>query len=267
MYHFFGQIVEENEWLQAVILADNAHFLKSISSSPKPGLPRFYPCGMIETSMLFGSRRARKPSTNLEVRPANLTDLDAMQAFLDREGPKKQFFPDYKLHGVAGSSDFFRGLKIDDYWLVWDGSRLVGMAGLWDQKSFKQTRVVQYSPALNGLRHLYNLHSFLRGGPHLPAAGGQLRYLSLHTILVENNQPELFKILLDHLYAEFGTRYDALVCGFFEEDPLVKTLSGLRRETLRSQHFLFSYAGSQGHIDPRLELEQGRIPFADIARL
>ncbi|GAA3956893.1 hypothetical protein [Allohahella marinimesophila] len=264
LFDLYRQIPEsdyQNGWLQAVILADNEPYLKAVAKH-RPGLPRFLPYGMIETSLLFGSRLARKPNTGLNIRQAKVEDLGVMQAFWDDEGPKKQFFPCYQFEQLARSEPYFRALRPQDYWLAFDGESLVGIIGTWDQKAFKQTLVLAYTHGLQTLRHLYNLQNQLRGGPRLPQPGGQLVYLTLHSMLVKDNDPTIFKALLDTIHASMGRHYDALVCGLFEQDALRPVLEKFRRETIRSQHFILAHSG-----DPRLGLNGRLTPYVDAARL
>ncbi|WP_416398759.1 GNAT family N-acetyltransferase [Allohahella sp. A8] len=264
LFDLYRQIPESDYqagWLQAVILADNEPYLKAVAKH-RPGLPRFLPYGMIETSLVFGSRLARTPSAGLEIRRASVDDLPHMQNFWDTEGPKKQLFPSYQFAQLAESAPYFRALRPEDYWLALDGSELVGVIGTWDQKAFKQTLVMAYAHGLKTLRHLYNLQNQLRGGPRLPPPGGQLIYLTLHSMLVKGNDPAIFRLLLDSIHAGMGRRYDALVCALFEQDALRPVLSKYRREIIRSQHFLLAHSG-----DPRLSLSDQLTPYVDAARL
>ena len=95
----------------------------------------------------------------------------------------------------------------------------------------------------------------------LPAPGGILSYLTLHCVVVEDNQPDLLRLLLDHAVDRFHGRYDALVCGFFAQDPLATVPARYRRRLLLSDHFLVSYDG-----DPREQLDD-RLPYVEVARL
>lgn len=117
------------------------------------------------------------------------------------------------------------GQRSEHFLLARDRGRLVGMVGLWDQHAFKQTRVLAYRRPLGWLRPFYNAHSALRGGPRLPRAGGCLRYQTVHTVVVADNDPGLLRPLLAEAQARSG-RADGLILRLFQHDPLRAALQG-----------------------------------------
>lgn len=263
LHRLFRQLrrgLEPGEWMQTVILDDNRTSVETVGSG-RAGLPVYYPCGEIETSLLYTRRKGYTLPSDTSVRPAERADLADMQAFLHREGAAKQFFPAYDLQELVQGADYYTGLRIEDYIIVRVAGEIVGVLGTWNQKGFKQTRLVRYAPGMGLLRHVYNAHSRLRGGMHLPAAGGTLSYLALHSIAVRDNDPEIFRLLLDFCVSHFSEQHDALVCGLFRNDPLCRVPGRYRRQLLHSRHFLVSYDG-----DPREQLD-ARVPYVDVARL
>jgi len=258
LFRQLRQILRSGEWMQTVILSDNSASLETVGSG-RAGLPVYYPCGEIETSLLFNGHRRR--AHGYRITQASVEDLPLMQAWLDEHGPRRQFFPRYTLSDLIAGHDYYRGLSVQDFWLAWRGSELVGMTGTWCQKGFKQTRVLRYPFALGGLRHLLNLYSRLRGGLHLPAAGGTLKYRLLHSTLVRDDDPAVLDALLQPLVERARRDRCALSAGFFLQDPLREALSGYRRQRLASRHFLVSY-----EQDPRPLLD-GRLPYVEVARL
>lgn len=254
-------ILEHGEWMQTVILEDNRHSVDTVGSG-RAGLPVYYPFGEIETSLVYTRRQGCMLPADTTLAPAREEDLPALQSFLDRQGCARQFFPAYDLRELLEGAHYYTGLRISDYLILRMHGEIVGVLGTWNQKHFKQTRVVRYAPGLGLLRHLYNLHSRVRGGMHLPAPGGVFSYLALHSIAVLDNDPELFRLLLDYCTSHFSEEHDALVCGFFRDDPLCEVPARYRRRVLHSRHFLVSYDG-----DPREQLDRDRVPYVDVARL
>ena len=242
------------EWLHTVILSDNTVSLQTVGSG-RAGLPHYYPHGEIGTHMIFAPPR-RRPGHR--VTRATDNDLPAMREWLREQGPRRHFFPVYQLDKLLSGDPYYRGLQLDDFFLAWRGQQLVGMVGTWNQKPFKQTRVLGYPMGLAWLRHVYNLHSRMRGGLTLPPAGGTLDYLLLHTLLIENDDPAILDALLQEILA---VQPGAVSVGLFNDDPLADAVQGYRRQTLRSQHFLISYEDN-----PAAELDC-RLPYVEIARL
>lgn len=258
MARYVADMIGPDDLMQTVILNENTDSLNSVASG-RAGLPTYYPCGDIETSLIF---RIHSPRENdLEIRQAGVADLQQMQQFHDRYAPLRQFYPRYEFSRVLEGHPYFHGLALQDYWLAFRGNELVGMAALWDQKSFKQTRVIAYPAGLSGLRHLWNLWARIFGGLHLPAAGGTMRYLMLHSVLVRDNDPAVLRALLAKMSAYAASRQAAISAGFFLDDPLRQAVQKCRRQILRSRHYLIGY-----HNDPRQQLDE-RPGYIELARL
>lgn len=254
--------IDGHPWVQAVVLADNHHFLKSISRRRK-GMPAFYPTGDIETSLLCGRRKRPRNSDGLKIRMAGRQDLDIMQAFHDKLAPQRQFIPACHFADLVAGDPFYRGLEISDYWLAFDGDELVALAGTWDQKAFRQTRVSSYSLPIRLARPFYNGWSRVSGGIPLPRKGDCFNYRMIHTLLVKQQDTLVLEAMLCHLHRCFRPYYDALVCGFFDCDPGAGVVAGFSRRLLRSHHFLMTWAD----IDPTKALDGGLMPYAEVARL
>lgn len=260
-YRYGRDLMAQDEWMQAVILAENAPYLAAVRKS-REGMPNFYPAGDIETSLITGVRSRSVTDNALEIRPASSADVPEMQAFVDREGRKRQYFPHYQFESLQDGTAYYRDLRIDQFWLAFRAGRLVGMVGIWDQKGFRQSRVVGYQRGLALARPAYNAWCRVGGGLRLPAAGDCFQYLTLHSILCEAGDSDVFASLLRRLHARFGAYYDALVCGFFTNDPLSSVPGQFQRRVLKSRHFLLNWAD-----DPRPALNDTLVPYADVARL
>jgi len=256
------RILETAPWTQAVILADNEHYLRSVRKR-MAGLPAFYAAGDIRTSLLTGRKRRLRHNEGLNIRMATRNDLGAMQAFYDGEASRRQFAPVYRFADVAEKHPYYRGLDLSDFWLAFDGDELVGLAGSWDQKGFRQTRVAGYNRSLKLARPLYNGWSRMTGGMRLPATGECFNYRMIHTVMVREQDPLILDALLSHLHRCYGPYYDALICAFFEGDAAENILAGFSRRVMHSHHFLMTW----GEADPTASLDAGLPLHADVARL
>ncbi|MDF1821294.1 MAG: hypothetical protein P1U64_06975 [Alcanivoracaceae bacterium] len=260
MFRKLRGILADGEWMQTVILSGNEASMSTVGSG-RAGLPTYYPDGHIDTALLFAPLRQSR-SDGLLVRRATTADLPLMQEMIDTLGPRRQYFPCYDLAALRDGGRYFRGMHIGDYWLAFEGARLVAMAGLWDQKPFKQTRVLRYPRGTEWLRHGYNVWGRLLGGVTLPPSGGVIDYRSVHTLLVRDDCPLRLQALLRPMVVQARSERAALVLAFFRGDPLAAALEGFRRQLLESEHFLVSYSG-----DPRPSLEPARLPYIEVARL
>jgi hypothetical protein len=68
------------------------------------------------------------------------------------------------------------GLPLDQFQLVLDRGKVVACAALWDQRSFRQTRIRGYSQALRWLRPIYNFAAYLTGGRNCPLQARSCRW-------------------------------------------------------------------------------------------
>ena len=261
IYGFAQQVNEDDGWMQAVILADNKPFLQVISKK-RSGMPDFYLNGNIETSLLTG--RPRNPKQDgLKLRAATRSDLPAMQAFYDREAAGRQFAQAYRFEDLVSQSPYYRGLELADYWLAFDGEELVGIAGTWNQKSFRQTRVEGYSRSISMARPLYNAWASVSAGMKLPRKGDCFNYRMIHSLMVKNRDEAVTDAILCHLHRCFRQYHDALICGFFEDDPGARVASRFQRRVLRSHHYMMTWQDR----DPREELDGSMPLYTEVARL
>ena len=260
LFRHLRKQLSDGEWMQTTVLQDNQASLGTVASG-RAGLPTYYPAGTIETSMLYTRQRVSRLPADISIRQSGSADLPEIAALLKTQGQEKQFFPYWDVNRVHGD-EYCYGLNASSFLLLRVRGELKGVLGFWDQKPIKQTRVLGYARGMGMMRHLYNTHSVLRGGMRLPAPGGVLSYLSLHSLIVSNDDPELLRLLLDHAVTFFHGRYDALICGFFQQDPLAKVAERYRRRRLLSEHFLVSYDG-----DPRSTLDMQRPWYVEVARL
>lgn len=255
------ELMADDELFQAVVLEENHAFLATMMR-PRKIMPDLSARGSIETSLIHGRGSRRFDAASVEIRPATEQDLPAMQALLDEEGPRRQYFHHHDLSRLRENTPYYRALSVSDYYLIFEDGELRGLAGTWDQKGFKQTRVAAYSKPISMSRPLYNVWARASRGMPLPKVGGCVNYLTLHTVVIRDHDANLLKMLISSLLRGPGRQYDALACGFFTSDPLLHGARAFSRRTLLSHHFVGTWDKQyKPSIDPLL------VPHADIARL
>ncbi|TVP55369.1 MAG: hypothetical protein EA349_09560 [Halomonadaceae bacterium] len=255
-------IIKDDDMSTTMLLAENIPVLRLLSKKKK-GLPNIFHTADVETSLVSGFNKSALGSSGLNIRRATLEDVPIMQAYLQQEGPKRQFFPCYNLNDMLAGDPYYLGQRIEDYWLAFDGDELKGLMGAWDQRGFRQTRVVSYSRTIELFRPFYNLWCVFSGAMRLPPAGQCFDYLMVHCVLIKDNDPLVFRDLLAHLQQCYRQDYHALVCGLCDRDPLFKAMQGFTRRKLHSYQFL----GTWVERDPRQDIDPSLIPYADVARL
>lgn len=254
--------IGDSGWYQSVILEDNARSRQTLEGG-RAGLPIYRPDTGIETWTLTGRRRRARLPQGLVCRIATPADVPAMNAFAAAQAAHYQFLPAYDFAALAAGHDYYRGLRLEDFLLVCDDQGLRGLVGLWNQKEFKQTRIVGYHPLLAVLRPLYNLWARLAGALVLPPAGGALNYLVLHSPLTRPDDQAAFDALLDAAWEVARARgAGALVLTLSDPDPRRAAMARFRFRSLRGRHYLVAFSD-----DAHPRLDAGRIPYFECGRL
>ena len=226
-----------------------------------PGLPAYRPLAEIRTLILSTRRRSPSPGPTRPLSPGR------RQAFLEFLHHNLSRQP---LASVWKAPDFEPGGRLRDLcWqevrLLEEGGRIVASGALWDQRSFKQTRVEGYGPWLGKLRPMINLGLRGLGQPTLPPPGAELAMAFVTALAVEDERPERAIPLLQGL-CRLGRKrgIDQLVLSFARGHPL---LEAVRRHfsgrVYRSKLYAVCWAGDP---DPRAALGDG-LPYLEAAFL
>ena len=247
--------------LQGVIIKGNAAPMEAAANMADGILFRFWVTHTIETSFIFVRKQTPRIPAGVTIRAATAADVPQMQAFQDREAPRRHGYPVYDFQKLMAGDPYYTGLRITDYALAWRGDTLIGMLAGWDQKAYKQTRVMGFKPVIQALRPLYNLYVGMVGGFKLPPIGGALNYLTLYNVLIADDDPAIFQALIDWVMAHQGQRYDALATAVTHGDPLETVPRGYKRQKLLSENLWMSYGE-----DPRPGMD-ARPLYAELGRL
>lgn len=205
----------------ASLMADNraAHRLLTAGL---PGLPVFRELAELVTLVLPVAGRRRAPPVPLET--GSRQRLAETAACLERHGRRHQLASRWTAADLL-SPRRTPGLSPEDFVLATDGGRVIGCAALWDQRSFKQTRVVAYAPALARLRPWLNLAAPWLCIPRLPPVGEVLRQAFVSHLAVDGDAPETALALVEALRRRAARRQlDYLVLGLPAASPLLPVL-------------------------------------------
>ena len=237
----------QDEWMQTVILEDNKASIDTVGSG-RLSLPNYHQAGKLVTHMIALNQKVTSPTHR--IRKATSNDIHLLQEFFDLHAKKKQFYPCYDFSEINNNNPYYRNLNLNSYYLCFNDKELVGVSGIWDQKSFKQTRFLSYHGNMKILRHINNLMSKLFGGLNLPAPGSLGNYISLHSVLCKDNNPSVVKSLVSQIINDHRhLNYDALIIGFDQKDTLHEGLKNLKHHSLVSNHYLASYGEQPDILD------------------
>jgi hypothetical protein len=241
---FIADNVLGEDAAQTIIFADNDLMLNLIERltfvSKKRPVFRFFPAGNYTSYMVkFATQTKIKDSAYL-VRKAEDFDIPKMQKLLLYEGPKKQFFPYYDFNIL--NTNYHKGLAIDNFYLAFENEKLVGITGIWDQHSIKQTRVCNYSLVYKLIRPFVNFYGSLFNGFMLPAKGTVLRYLAMHSIVIRGNNSLVFNSILQQINNDHSKKqFDYFLVGLDERDNLNEALKKFpNKRIIKGKHFLIS---------------------------
>jgi len=255
----------QDEWMQTVILDENKASIDTVGSG-RLLLPTYHPAGQFTTHMIALNKSYSSPCD--QVRRATSEDINEIQDFFDQHAKQKEFYPCYDFKKIASKDAYYRNLNINDYFLYYSNQELSGVVGTWNQKEFKQTRFLSYHGSMKLLRHMSNLSSKIWGGLNLPPAGTLANYISLHSVLIKDNQPKILNNILSNILFEYkNSTFDALIIGFDKRDPLHQALAKFKSHTLISNHYLASYGDKPEYLKQQADQDSVSLFYLEPSRL
>lgn len=193
------------------ILAENSEAMR-ILTSRRGGIPSYQPAARLVTYLLPLTRKRRGHKPRAAVSRVRQDDLPQAVAFLQEWNSRYQFAPVYTLHDILGQSSLLPGFSWEDLYIYRQDGRVLGTLGVWDQQSFKQTVVTDYSRTMQAIRPVYNLYASMRGIPRLPPAGANIKVLYA---AFTSGARSVFAELLRQACDDWSRRgYDYLSVGF-----------------------------------------------------
>jgi len=236
---------------------------KKILDSRYGSLPVYQPFGKYITSAIPLNRFFPKKHDTNKVRHLCGNDLPALIEFLNSTGRKKQFFP--VLEEKDFSPNSFMNLKAESFYAIFEGKKIIAVAGLWDQSCFKQHVVCGYRKDIAIIRPVFNLLLGIAGFRKLPSTGEYLKELYIAFPCVKDNRTDLFRhILSKMLYDLRNSSFHFLCGGFQEKDPLLSELLRFRGFHYESTIYLVYWEDGKQVIDT---LEGERIPHLELGSL
>ncbi len=267
------------------IIEENAEAMGILVNRPRPHMPTYREVDKICVVSLFLNRCARvsDPAQSFDRRSSDsicktgdcslgktarsetcAERLSEIVPFLNKQGAQKQFFPCWSERDFAPDFPTTRGFSLDDFVVIRQEGEISGVAGLWDQSTFKQIAVHSYSGALASTRPIYNMAAKLFRRFALPPVGAMLRCAYASFVCVRDNDPAVFSELLDQLSvraSEHGFQF--LLVGLSVRDPLLSVAKRRPHIAYHSRLYTVCWEEDKAFHD---QLDD-RIPYVEIATL
>jgi hypothetical protein len=239
------ELCGESAPVLTTILAGNSA-MERRTRGPR-GMPPLVRFATLRASAIPLLWERRERATGLSIWPAADRDLPRMAALWREIAPGRQLAPVLDAASLGAWIRRAPGLAISDFLLGLDTrGRLRGFLAVWDQASFKQMRVVSYSPRLALARGAINLASLLTGSARLPAPEAALPALAI-THVCATDALTLRALLLEAYRRHRGRQHAFMTLGLDAVDPLNAALPGL----LAQPTLVHAYVASgDGSIDP-----------------
>jgi hypothetical protein len=237
------------------IAADNERSIRLLERG-LPGLPKYHYLGDFITALVpvRGSQRARVSGARLSAAAAA-----EVSEVLKTGNCEYQLAPCWSADQLVALPT----LGLGEFATVREAGKLVGCAALWDQRSYKQTVIRAYVPALALARPLINAVSRMTNRPGLPAINRPLAQALVSHLAVPADRPELLKRLLGDLLATAARKgIEFLTIGFADRDPRLRIVRGC----FAAREYRTRIYRVQWPDLPGIELDQ-RIPFLEVALL
>jgi len=243
------------------LILDGNKQAQELFSSKRAGLAAYKPLGKFLTPLirLDRQKRTRLPAgLTLEMGSADKTD--EIFDFINLYNSKKQFAPLYSPSDLGRAR--LRGLKAEDFFLARKDGELVGVIAAWDQEGFRQTHVEKYGKTFRFIRPFYNYLSYVTSFKPMPKEGERIPYFSASHIAVKDDNKDIFRFLLQHLYlAKRKGGWQYFVCGLHEKNPLSEVLNEYSKFDAGGELYSVCFDGSE---EAALD---NRVPHIEIAAL
>jgi hypothetical protein len=220
-YRFFRELpAAPADFTFTSIAADNHRALRLLERS-LPGFPTYTFLADYVTLVLPVPRRALP--TSVHTTPATDDHVPELVGLLNAHAARHTLAPHWTPERLTSLSR--HGLPLEHFHLSFAGPQLIAGAAIWDQRSFRQTVIRGYEPALATARPFLNLSARLFGTPHLPPIGSTLAHACLSPLALAAGHDAL---LPDFVAASLNTartrRLEFLTLGLVATDPRIPVL-------------------------------------------
>ncbi len=246
---------------------DNA---KELLTSRRAGLPVYHPLGRLHTYLIPLYKWRRLPSQGPTsqgpkvIKGMSGDQLAAAVANLNSHNRRHQFGPCYTSQDLKGDTQLLPGFSPKNLYGYQGRSGLTATLGVWDQTSFKQSVVTDYSRRYRLARPLFDIGALFGVTLKLPKIGRPFPYLyGAFLSHAPGCEKHLETLLLAALKDWSRRGYTYLMIGAHERSPLTSMFQRYAAGRKSSMAYLVYWEDSLKHPLPSAAL----IPHLEIATL
>jgi hypothetical protein len=243
-----------------IIFSSNQLALSTIAQG-RAGLPRYHDMGGICCPGI--NLRARKPELrgDFQIRKGSHELLPQIIDCLNRNSVRRQFAP------VHHQQDFqpggrWRDCVAENFYVAVRDGEVIGALAVWDQSSFKQTRIIGYDRKLSWSVPFINTVRKLAGCAQYPRPGEYLSFFHISFIAIDRDDVAVFRALLRQAYNDaVGSGYIYAMVTLHERDPLLVALDDYSLTPFNGRLFCVC------NVDGEEEFQQldQRVPYVEAA--
>ncbi|MGA2813722.1 MAG: hypothetical protein ABSG16_20150 [Candidatus Acidiferrum sp.] len=263
-YRFLKELHADGRALlyTTAIFAENSRALATLTAG-RAGLPTYHPMGCLDCSGINLGRTKPPFEARCDIERGSLTLLPQIVECLNRNNARKQFAPFHTCEDFLPGGRW-RDFTPTDFYVAMRDNRVMGVIGQWNQRRFKQTRIIRFSGPLRWLAPMVKLAHPILKGRRFPEVGEELRSFYVSFVAVDNDDVSVFRALLRVLYrdAAAGDAMFALT-SLHQEDPLRAALADYSLTPFCARIFCVCY-GDGNQVFENLD---NRVPYMEAATL
>jgi hypothetical protein len=263
-YRFLRELHSDGRALlyTTAIFAENARARATLTAG-RAGLPAYHPMGGLNCSGINIGRSKPSFEARCDIARGSLAVLPQVVDCLNRNNARKQFAPFHSCEEFLQGRRW-RDFHLSDFYVAIRDGRVIGVIGQWNQRSFKQTRIIRFSGPLRWLAPVAKVAHPLLKGRRFPEVGEELRSFYVSFVAVDDDDVSVFGALLRTLYRD-AVAGDAMfaLTSLHQEDPLREALEDYSLTPFCAQIYCVCYPDGErafGTLD-------GRVPYMEAATL
>lgn len=263
-YRFLKELHADGRVLlyTTAIFAENARALTTLTAG-RAGLPAYHPMGCLNCSGISIGHTKPPFEARCDIEHGSLALLPQIVDCLNRNNARKQFAPFHTCEEFLLGRRW-RDFQVSDFYVAVRNGHVIGVIGQWNQRRFKQTRVIRFSGPLRWLAPLAKMTHPILKGRRFPEVGEELRSFYVSFVAVDNDDVSVFRALLRALYLDAVTG-DAMfaLTSLHQEDPLRAALEDYSLTPFCARIYCVCY--SDGERD--FANLDNRVPYLEAATL